>query len=230
MDLKDCSVLPGIVINVSDPEKRGRVKASVPSWFDTEVMDEEALPWIEPGPTSGYQRFSKIENGTKIYVFKNNKNKDEYYYLCMPNINDETKDAIGDYTSSEVLLSRTMGQSGSVFIYYNDTEGLVSKIGETKIQITPTKEIHLTDNKSSVDIVGGNIFIGKGDKDKQEQAIMGETLQQMLIDLGGDLQNIGVAMSSMPFVSPLGEQFTQCGANLQKQCTNILSDTVKISK
>ncbi len=228
MKLSDCEVLPGIIINVDDPEKRGRVKASVPTWFDTSVMDEEALPWIEPGPTSGYQRFSKMECGTKIYVFKNTKNNYEYYYLCMPNINTDTNNAIGDYTSSEVLLSRSTGKSGSVFVYYNDKEGLVSKLGDTKIQISPNKEIHITDNKSSFDIIDGVISIGKNEN--QEYIVMGETLQKLLTDLGGDLQNIGTAMSSMPFVSPLGEQFVNMGTDIQNKCTDLLSNTVKISK
>ena len=229
MKLSDCEVLPGIIINVADPEKRGRVKASVPTWFDTSVMDEEALPWIEPGPTSGYQRFSKMECGTKIYVFRNTKNNDEYYYLCMPNMNTDTDNAIGDYASSEVLLSRSTGQSGSVFVYYNDKEGLVSKLGDTKIQITPNKEINITDNKSSLNIVDGIITIGGNDKDK-EYTVMGQTLQKLLTDLGGDLQNIGKTMSSMPFVSPLGEEFTNMGTDIQKKCADLLSNTVKISK
>ena len=228
MKLSDCEVLPGIIINVADPEKRGRVKASVPTWFDTSVMDEEALPWIEPGPTSGYQRFSKMECGTKIYVFKNTKNNDEYYYLCMPNMNTDTDNAIGDYGSSEILLSRTTGKSGSVFIYYNDKEGLVLKLGDTKIQISPTKEIHITDNKSSFNIVDGLITIGNGQK--EEYTVMGETLQKILIDLGGELQNIGTEMSSMPFVSPLGEHFANMGTEVQNKCTDLLSNTVKISK
>jgi len=228
MKLSDYEILPGIIINVSDPEKRGRIKASVPTWFDTEVMDEEALPWIEPGPTGGYQRFSKMECGSKVYVLKNMKNKQEYYYLSMPNLNDDTKDIIGDYGSSEVLISRSTGSSGNIFVYYNDTEGLVNKIGETTIQITPSKEIHITDGKASFDIVGGNITIGTSDN--LEQAVLGEKLKDLLQGLGGELSAIGAAMSSMPFISPLGEKFINMGTEVQNKSNTILSDTVKISK
>lgn len=227
MKLADCEVLPGIVINVSDPEKRGRIKASVPTWFDTETMDEEALPWIEHGPSSGYQRFSKLENGTKVYVFRNLKNKKEFYYLPMLDFNDDTKSVIGDYTSSEVLLSRTTGPSGSIFIYYNDKDGLVEKIGETSIQITPNKEVHISDGKSSINLVGGNITIGRSED--LQQAVLGEKLKDLIQSLGGELFSVGTEMSSMPFVSPLGEKFIKMGTEAQNKANEILSDTVKIS-
>ena len=228
MKLKDCELLPGIVINVDDPEKRGRIKASVPTLFDTSVMDEEALPWIELGISPGYQRFSKMECGAKVMVLRNTKNYLEYYYYPIPNINSDTQNNIGDYSSSEVLMSRTSGPSGNVFVYYNDKEGLVLKYGELQVQLAPSKEIHITDGTSSFAIVGGNITIGK--EEQLEPSVMGEKLKDLIQGLGGDLVTIGTSMSSMPFVSPIGQQFIQMGTDVQTKANEILSDTVKISK
>lgn len=228
MELKDCELLPGIIINVDDPEKRGRIKASVPTLFDTSVMDEEAIPWIELGISPGYQRFSKMECGAKVQVLRNKKNHLEYYYFPIPNINSDTQESIGDASSSEVLLARNNGQSGSCYIYYNDKEGIILKLGELKIQLNPNKEIHITDGKSSFNIVGGNITIGTNEQ--LEKAVLGEKLKDLIQQLGGDLVTIGSSMSSMPFVSPLGEQFIKTGSDVQEKCNNILSDTVKISK
>jgi len=228
MKLSDYDVLPGIVINVEDPKHIGRIKATVPTWFDTSVISEEALPWIYPGPMGGYQRFSKLENGRKVWVFHNRENYEEYWYLPMFELNDDTKNIIEGYDSSEVLLSRTTGSSGSVFIYYNDSDGIVMKIGQTEINISTNDEIHITDGTSSINIVGGNINIGK--ESNQEQAVMGETLQKTLQKLGGSLTTIGSGMSSLPFVSPLAPDMIKAGSELQADCANILSNTVKISK
>jgi len=228
MKLSECEVLPGIVIDVEDPKHIGRVKAMVPTWFDADVMEKDALPWIWPCGMGGYQRFSKLENGRKIWVLHNRENDLEYWYWPMFEEIEQTKPLIDQYDSTELLLARGGGEAGDIFVYYNDTEGIILKIGETKINISNNKEIHITDGTVSFDIVGSKINIGK--QDDLENAILGQTLQQVLTQLASDLDKSSVTLKGDPYCSDHGQSFMDAAKNLRDGLNKILSKTVFISK
>lgn len=229
MKLGECEVLPGVVIDVEDPKHIGRVKAMVPTWFDSDVMEKEALPWIWPCGMGGYQRFSKLENGRKIWVLHNKENDLEYWYWPMFEEIEQSKPIIDQYDSTELLLCRGGGESGNIYIYYNDAEGIILKIGEVKINITNDQEIHITDGTASFDIVGNQITIGK--QDNLQRTVMGEDLQKALIDFAGKIKNAGQKMTtSNPYVSPHGPDFVTAADELKSKLQDVLSDTVKISK
>lgn len=226
MDLSEYEYLPGVVINVDDPEKRGRIKASVPTWFDTSVMQEEALPWIVPLSMGGFQRFSKLEMGSKVFVFHRKKSNKEYWYIPMFELNDDTQEIVNDYDSPEVLLARNDGQSG-VYVYYNTKDGLVLRNGDLEVILNNDKEIHITDGTSSFDIVGSLITIGK--KENQQPALMGQDVKNLLEHLAANFQKLNQAASSYP-LSPLAPHFLKAYEDLETDIQPILSDTVKISK
>lgn len=227
MDFSDYEFLPGTVINVEDPEKRGRIKACVPTWFDTSVMQEEALPWIVPSSMGGYQRFSKLELGSKVWVIHKKKSNKEYWYLPMFELDDKTSEIVSsDYDSPEVLLSRSTGDSG-VYIYYNTTDGVMIKNGDLEVHLTNNKEIEITDGTAFFKISGSKINIGK---DEGQQTLMGEDVKDLLVNLAGELKAIGVKMQGNQYVGYLSGDFVESGNNLQKATNTILSDTVKISR
>jgi len=228
MNFSDYEFLPGTVINVEDPEKRGRIKASVPTWFDTNVMQEEALPWIVPSSMGGYQRFSKLENGSKVWVIHKKKSNKEYWYLPMFELDDKTQEIVNDYNAPEVLLSRSEGNSG-VYVYYNTKNGLVLKNGDLEVILNNNKEINITDGLTSFKLSGGKIGIGK-DGDDGEQTLMGQSVQKMLSDFAGNLFAIGVEMSANDKTSFIGPKIEKCAQEMQEACTKILSETVKISQ
>ena len=228
MKLEDYELLPGIIIDVDDPERRGRVKASVPTWFDLNIMSQDAMPWIYPFTMSGYQSFTKLENGRKIWVLHNNKNYDEYWYLPMFELNEDTRNLVSEYDDTEVLISRLTGDSGNVYVYYNDHDGIMLSVGDTKVNVTTNQEIEITNSKASLKIKGDQVHIGNDEG--EEHLPMGEKLKTLLYKLGGDLMYIGGAMSSLPFVSPLSKEFIHMGEDIQKQCNELLSKTVQISK
>lgn len=227
MDLSDYEFLPGTVINVTDPEKRGRIKAGVPTWFDTSVMQEEALPWIVPCSMGGYQRFSKLELGSKVWVIHRKKSLKEYWYFPMFELDDKTQELVNEYDSPEVLLSRSDGNSG-VYVYYNTKDGLMLKNGDLEVNLTNNKEIHITDGTSFFKIEGGKVTIGK-DGDIQSN-LMGEDVKELLVKLAGDIVAIGQKMTSNPYTSFVAPDFIKCGNEAQQKCNDILSETVKISK
>jgi len=229
MKLSDYEILPGVVLDAEDPKKIGRVRASVPTWFDTDVIEQDALPWISPFTMSGYQSFTKLENGRKIWVMHNSKNEEEWWYFPMFEQNSLTKQIASGYDDTEILVSRTFGDNGDTIISYNSHEGIVLSVGETRINITPSREIHIDDGKSSFDIVGGNISIGDKSKEMQ-QAVMGQTLKDSLDSLGASLISIGSKMAGNQFTSPFSADFIKMGKNLKEECTKLLSDTIKTSK
>ena len=70
------------VIDVSDPKHIGRVKANAPALFNPETMSKEGLPWIYPFTMNGYQGFSKLTVGSKIWIFLV-RPIDEFWYIPM---------------------------------------------------------------------------------------------------------------------------------------------------
>ena len=137
MKLQDFKIIPGTVIDVADPKFIGRVKADAPGLFNSEVMSKEGMPWIYPFVMQGYQRFSKLTNGSKIWILTN---KYEFWYWPMFELNQDTRDIISaeesDYDEAEVLLSRNMGDN-SVYIYYTPSKGIQIQQGKnTFINLT----------------------------------------------------------------------------------------------
>ena len=228
MKLSECEVLPGVVIDVEDPKHIGRVKAMVPTWFDSDVMEKEALPWIWPCGMGGYQRFSKLENGRKIWVLHNKENDLEYWYWPMFEETEQSKPIIDQYDSTELLLCRGGGESGNIYIYYNDAEGIVAKIGDTKINITTNKEIYITDSKSTIKIVGGIITIGK-EGDAGEPAVLGDKLKTALTNLVGNIHNLASTFTN-PYVQASQQPCMKMGDDLANDVKEILSGTVKITQ
>ena len=130
MKLGDINILPGAVVDIEDPKFIGRVKAAAPGLFDESVMSKDSFPWIYPVNIPGYQRFSTLREGSKIWIFVVGDDCREFWYLPMFELTGDTRDIISseedDYKDAEVLLSRNNG-SMAIYIYY-----VPSNIGEDK--------------------------------------------------------------------------------------------------
>jgi len=203
MDLKDYKILPGIVIDVEDPKYIGRVKADAPGLFNSEVMNKEGLPWIYPFNMNGYQRFSKLMNGSKIWILTN-MNYTEFWYWPMFELNDDSKDIISkdesDYEQSEVLLSRNMGDN-SVYIYYSPSQGIMLKNSEnTYINIKSDNEIEIKADKGVVRIKGSSVEIGN-DNEGFVNAVRFDKLQTMLSNFRTYLQQVAQNIGN-PYTLP----------------------------
>ena len=77
MFFKDIEAIPGVVVDAEDPENLLRVKAAAPGLFDPDTMEISALPWVYRFPMCGYQHYSKLLMGSRIWILRNTKN----YYL-----------------------------------------------------------------------------------------------------------------------------------------------------
>ena len=197
MNLSDYEFFPGSIIDVADPKYLGRVKANVPTVFDPS-MDKDGLPWIYPFTMGGNQSFSKMREGSKIWVIKNKKNYNEFWYIPMFELNQDTRALIGsddNYENGDVVLSRNMG-SVSVYIYYNDTDGIVIKYGDNNfITINTNSEVILQAGNGKIKISGDHVYLGDGEKG--EPAVMGNVLKNMLSNLSNQLAAASSAATTL---------------------------------
>ena len=200
MYLKDFKIVPGVIIDVDDPKYIGRVKADAPGLFDSSVMSKEGLPWIYPIGMSGYQRFSKLNTGSKIWIMVDD-DYTQFWYWPMFELNEDTKDIISseesDYGESEILLSRNMGDN-SVYIYYSPSKGIVVQHGEnTSITLTPENELIMKSGDGQVTIKNNEVYVGDAETDSMQKAILGE-------DLVKYLNNFKTAMNAVATASNAG--------------------------
>lgn len=218
MKFSETELLPGVVTDVDDPKLLGRVKATVPTLFDENIMNKEGMPWIYPLTMIGYQGFSKLQKGSKIWVFKQKGKPREFWYIPMFELNKNTRDVVENYKEPEVLISRSAGTE-SVYIYYTDAEGIQLKIGsENYVNIKPDSSITLKSGNARVDLKEGKVFIGDGNA--SEPSILGDKLYAALENLSKNLGALGAACTN-PFTFPLATAFQQASATLNQDIQNI---------
>lgn len=223
MKFTDYEFFPGSVIDVEDPKRLGRVKAIVPTVFSDD-MDQEGLPWIYPFTISGYQRFSKLTEGSKIWVLKNINNYNEFWYVPMFELNGDTRDLIGnkneeDYDDGEVLLSRNLGSVG-VYIYYNTSDGIMIKYGDNAlININANNEITLKANDAQVVMKDNKVYVGDGKTG--EPAVMGNKLKKELEKINRNFNKIKTAF---PTMAP----YPQKPPMLENVSSDVLADNTNV--
>lgn len=226
MKLKDVELLPGVIINVDDPKMQGRVKAVVPTLFDSSTMNVEGLPWIYPISMGGNQTFSKMMNGSKIWVFKQENNYREFWYMPMFELNGNTKEIVSNYNEPDILISRTAGEE-SIYIYYNDTDGLKLQIGDAVVNITPDKTININAGESKINIENsGTISIGKGDS-FEHQAVLSKPLKYILEGISNGLTQCASLCTGE--CAALVPGFNACKSAITENINNLFSENIKIN-
>lgn len=225
MKFKDTELLPGVIIEAEDPKKLGRVKATVPGLFDGETMNIEGMPWIYPLMMNSYQHFSKMLKGSKIWVFKQDKNYKEFWYIPMFELNQNTRDIVADYDYPEILISRDVGDA-SVLAYYTDDNGIMLQIGNDNfINIKPDTSITLHSGTAQIDLKDGKVYIGDGNA--EEVAVLGNTLQNVLSTLATDLKNCSNACVGP--LSALKAPLLSAHINLNKGIQKILCSNTLVN-
>lgn len=213
MKFKDIELLPGVVTNVNDPKFQGRVKATVPTLFDGTIMSDEGLPWIYPLSMIGYQGFSKLMEGSKIWVLRIKNDYKMFWYIPMFEMNANTKEILSNaYNEPDILISRSAGDE-SIYIYYTDADGLKMQIGNSEINIARDKTIYIKGGETAITVNNeGKITIGKNDTEF-EPAILGNKLVDTLSQLASDLQQVS-SVASGNVVDVIKMPMNTAGTNL----------------
>ena len=203
MKLKECKVIPGVVIDVSDPKYIGRVKADSPGLFDSSVMNKEGMPWLYPLGMGGYQSFSKLRTGSKIWILTD-EDYHEFWYWPMFELNTDTRKIISenesDYEESEVLLSRNMGDNG-IYIYYSPSNGImIQNSDNTLINLKSNNEIEIKAGKGNVTIKDNIVYLGNNDKD-YTKAVLGDKLENLLSSVFEYMKSLHNGLLTNPYTS-----------------------------
>lgn len=215
MKFTDVEIIPGVVIDSEDPKFLGRVKCAAPGLFDPEVMDIEILPWCYPWFMIKYQSFSKMLKGCKVWIIRNLANKGEYWYLPMFEYIDASREYIANNYGNdpELIISRNNGGTIAQY-YYDDTNGFVQKIGDDLyIKVNPSQRIELKAKDTHVKIEGSKVYTGNIEETYQ-QAVLGETLKDLLCDLQASMVQLKEAAASSPYTQSLQPGF-------QKACDSL---------
>ena len=180
----------GVVEDIEDPKKLGRVKVRVLDVFDNTKVED--IPWANPWKDLAGNEFNLPEKGKVVtVVFENaNVNSPEFISSDHFNVNLEkklTQLSTEDYTSMKSLIFDHKTQ-----IYVNDSEGL--KL-DHKFNMMNIKEksidLDLKDNFAKINL---------GTANSTQRAILGDNFLNWFDDF------VGILMGSKggPFLGNLG--------------------------
>jgi hypothetical protein len=178
----------GVVEDIKDPEKKGRIKVRVMDIFDDQKVED--IPWAAPWKDLSGGQFSLPENGKVVIVVfeKGDTYKPEYIFTEHWNINLENKlKGLGDsdYESMKSVIFDHKTQ-----IYSNDSEGL--KIDHK------FNNINIKENGINVNLKDNNAMLNLGDSTADQQMILGNHWMDWFDEF------VGVFMENTAFLGNLG--------------------------
>lgn len=216
MKLADVEMIPGVVVDDEDPKFLGRLKISAPGEFEVDSMDINDMFWVYPFPVGGYQSFSHMLKGSKVWLIKNTKNYYEYWYLPYFEMNANTFNLVNSKKKydADVLVSRSDG-SNNIQMYYNPEDGFNQKIGFASINIMPDGTISITTggaapSAGTFHTNSKNNEIGyDGGEYPRQFAVMGENLHKLLDELNGKFKTLATTAAPCPFTSHLAKTLNE---------------------
>lgn len=234
MNFSSLEMVPGIVYNAEDPEKLGRVKACAPGLFDTNSMHDEAIPWIYPFMMTGYQNFSKMFKGSKVWVIQNKDNINEYYYMPFMEQIDVSNDYLKDnYNNSpDIIVSRNNGVDRALSTY-DKNNGFKQSVSNSSINIKPTDEVKINAGGGNVAIQQDKVKLGKTDVE-YEPAVKGKKLVELLTEIRKGFEDMRDATKYSFVIQSSNIVLFNNGLNaiidaLEKNLDTILSENVSIN-
>ena len=225
MFFKDLEAIPGVVINAEDPEKLLRVKAAAPALFDPGTMDMEALPWIYRFQMCGYQHYSKLMNGSRIWIIRNRTNCYEFWYIPFSNLNQNTIDVAK--SDADVLISRYTGNANAQ-LFYNAEDGFKTVLNSSYTQINADGDVINMSNDMSSKLYGGHYYVGK-DGGEYEPMVLGRKLTDLFAKISSGLDELASTAESSPYTSQLSPTIRSIKADIDNNYQEILSDDCSLT-
>ena len=192
MELDKVEMIPGVITDVDDPEKLGRVKCAAVGLFDERTMDKDVLPWVMPMNMGKYQMFSAPEVGRKVWIVDNKDNENEFWYIPMFDYIDITENLVKEKYDNDldILVSRKTS-SGAAQFYYTSTDGFVIKYDNWKIALSPEGNISIHGQDGDIELKGGHLSIGRSaESGAYEPAVKGEQLKKVFKSLANGFNQL----------------------------------------
>lgn len=217
---------PGEVLEILD---NGKIRASAPGLFSSK--DKNNLPPIMPFwelVGSHANSFSTPILGDEIWVLNLTDNPLQLYWFRKDNhieANKEIFDETGT-TNVEILCNRETGMSWAS-LYFSDGTGWVLRNDDSKLQIHQDGSIELSMNWPSRAIKIDSDAIHLGGSDKEQPAVYGDELVDILVEICGVLEAVALLASANPYTSHLSTALNKA-SEFKDKIPGILSDHVKI--
>lgn len=153
----------GEIVDINDPEKRGRAKVKVYGKFDE--LDDEDLPWAEQsmgftfGSDGGSGSLSVPKLGAVVNVYFDNGNiYTPFYYNILESSLPMLNEISSSYEGAHSLLFDT---DEDLKIYYTREKGLTLSLKDSRINIASDNSITVEhkDTSSIIELRGGVITI-----------------------------------------------------------------------
>jgi hypothetical protein len=153
----------GVVEDVQDPNKEGRVKARVLDIFDD--VKKEDLPWASPWKDLSGGQFGIPDIGKVVIVVFEQGDPYKPEYICSEhwNINLETK--LKSLSETDYASMRSVLFDHKTQIYSNDGEGL-------KVDYK-FNNINIKDNGINLNLKDNNMMLNIGDSTANQQMVLG---------------------------------------------------------
>lgn len=190
---------PGVVVDVDDPLKKGRVKINVPRFFSS--LDVQDIPWAYPRAYADGRDFRIPEKGKIINVSfpSGDIYNPEYSYAEHYNYNLQQK--LESLSKEAYTQFMALSFSAKFQLYKEDvSEGLIMDYVKSRVNIKPNGNI-------SLDLRDNNSKLYIGSPDAEQSAVLGDAfmewfdklMQNLLGGNGGPyFGNIGAPVIANP--------------------------------
>ena len=163
-DLRNTSWL-GEVVDITDPQKIGRIKVKVFGKFDE--LTNDAIPWAYPGnnisagSADGGSFFSVPKMGSIVSIkFDNGNIYYPEYFFNQHLSQDARKEIENSYENAHIIIYDTV-TDGKLKIFFTQEKGLMLDYKESQINIKPDKSIVIKAENVIID-QAKSIELGKG--------------------------------------------------------------------
>lgn len=217
---------PGVVVDVNDPQKTGRIRVNVPRFFGT--LEVEDIPWASQTYSSSGREFVKMDVGKVVNL--SFPNGDIYHpeWSFAEHYNINLKNKLDTLTEEAYIQFQALVFDAN-FQFYEEstTEGMVLDYVKSKFQINPDGDmiLNLRDNSSTM-------YLGSNDAD--QSAMLGnrfinwfdDFIKNMIGNFGGPyLGNLSAPVIANPAMLQICNQYFSIRS---APAAHFLSDRVKL--
>jgi hypothetical protein len=181
----------GIVENISDPNKKGKIQVRVQGVF--EELETENIPWASPYKSLAGKAFELPGIGKIVNVIFPNGDLHDPYYIYSENYNINLKNVLEDYSIDkyETFVALLFDHRTQI---YSDEDEMVFDYKYNKITIdNDSINLQLKDNNGILNI---------GTKDAKQQAMLGNNFLDWFNSFIRALQNDPAMLGNGMILAP----------------------------
>ena len=225
MKMKNCELVPGVIVRVDDPAA-GVIRCTAPGLFSVND-DPSLLPPIMPFVPSGHRgSVSTPAEGDKVWIIVEEGNSQMIWWIRRGDEPDEVKSID---PAREVVFSRDTDK-GIYQLFWSDGEGIKFLKDGSYIRISPEGNIDIVKEgiNRAISISPDSICLGKGSDDAggvDTHAAYGERVEDALNAIYDILKGMSTSCLQLPqYLGPLKSSLneitlTQLSSKISK-CTS----------